>query len=291
MILLRVLYTSQQHIGPQTIRSHIVKLAKESDFPDATTGAINQQKEKYKIKRPTKTIKMKKNSTIVLVTLIVTCIVSGCKKDSVVLKPTCRIITASGGSGQLNFSYDSEGRLASTSSGALTVSIAYNGNTVITNTRKNDVFYEKKIITLNSNGLASNARIETDIAGTNWENYLYEYSGSEVIKQTYTTSADPMPVVSTLTWSGGNLVAITTPTSTTTLDYYKDKTAQEGDYLLLQQLQSGYQILRNKNLVKSVLSGSNISSFDYAIDADGKITSMTLQGSSSGTYTYQHQCN
>jgi hypothetical protein len=235
---------------------------------------------------------MKKYLRILTVAFLVTSILFSCKKDSSTPKPTCRIITASGTvSGQTNFSYNSEGKLISISSGTVVTSLAYSGNTVIAISNKAGVFNKKKIITLNSNGLASNVRIENDLAGTNWENFAYEYSGTELIKDAYTSSVSGDPVVSAYTWSGGNLISNSGPAITATLEYYTDKISQAGDYLFLSQLQSGYQILRNKNAVKSYLSGSNILNFDYTIGADGKITSVIATGSSSSAFTYQYQCN
>lgn len=234
---------------------------------------------------------MKKYLRILTVAFSVTSILFSCKKDSSTSKPTCRIITVSGTSGQSNFSYNSEGKLISISSGTLVTSLAYSGNTVIAIINKAGVFDKKKIITLNSNGLASNVRIENDLAGTNWENFAYEYSGMELIKDAYTSSVSGNPVVSTYAWSGGNLISNSNPASTTTLEYYTDKTSQAGEYFFLTQLREGYQILRNKNAVKSVSSGSNIITFDYTYDADGKITSLIVTGSSSATFTYQYQCN
>src|SRR5687768_6299995 len=130
---------------------------------------------------------MKKYLRIITAALVVASFAAGCKKDNA-SKPTCRIITASGASGQANFTYNSEGKLITISEGPMTTSLAYSGNTIIAHSLNAGVFYEKKIITLNSSGLASNARIESDMTGTTWQNYLYEYSGNEVIKQTLTNS-------------------------------------------------------------------------------------------------------
>jgi hypothetical protein len=239
---------------------------------------------------------MKKYLKLILITSLSTGLLCSCKKDNTPPKPTCRIITASGTgySGQTNFSYNSEGKLISISAGTLTISLAYSGNTVIAISKETGgaPYYQKQIITLNSNGLALNVRIEADIAGTNWTNDVYEYSGSEVIKNTSTNSAGGTPVIETYTWSGGNLITIKSDRSgTVTLGYYTDKAAQAGDYFSLSQLQAGYQILRNKNAVKSILSGSDIINFDYTIDADGKITSLIATGSSPYSYSYQYQCN
>ena len=104
-------------------------------------------------------------------------------------------------------------------------------------------------------------------------------------------SVGSAPEVTTLTWGGGNVTAITSGGSTQSLEYFTDKTARAGDYLQLSQLQGGYQILRNKNMVKSVLQGTSILNFDYTYDEDGKTTSVKITGSASDTFTYQYQCN
>jgi hypothetical protein len=233
---------------------------------------------------------MRQYLRIITVALLVTGIAFGCKKDSTP-KPTCRIITASGTGGQVNFNYNSEGKLISVSSGTFTTSFAYSGNIVVAIKNNAGVFESKQIITLNSNGLASNQRVETDMAGTTWENYASEYSGTEIIKQTYTNSDGDAPRIVTCNWSGGNLISSSASGINSAFEYYTDKAAQPGDYLHFTQLQQGFQVIRNKNSVKSVLAGSNISNFDYTHDADGKITTLILTGSSSATLTYQYQCN
>jgi hypothetical protein len=70
-----------------------------------------------------------------------------------------------------------------------------------------------------------------------------------------------------------------------------NKPAKAGDYFHITQFVEGYQSIRNKNALKSILTGSNISNIDYPSDADGKITSLILTGSSSATLIYQYQCN
>lgn len=236
-------------------------------------------------------MKMRKYLRIITLTLLVTGIIFGCKKDST-SKPNCRIITASStgtGASQFNFTYNSAGELIFVSSGPSTTSIAHSGNTVITISENGGVFTDKRIVTLNSNGLASNIRIENDETGTSWTNYTYEYSGTDVIKDTYTSSMGGAPEITTYTWSGGNLMTAS-GASTATFSYYTDKPAQ-GDYLFLSQLVNGYQVIRNKNAAKSFLSGSAIFNFDYTTDTDEKISSIIVTGSSPTTLTYQYQCN
>jgi hypothetical protein len=219
---------------------------------------------------------------------------AGCKKDKdEAKKPDCRIITITptpSGSA-FNISYNSDGKISTISTGSDVTTFAYSGNTVIATTTNSGTFSSKKIITLNAQGLATNVKTENNASGTDWNNDLYEYSGTELIKATSTSSTGGTPSVSTLTWSNGNLVSITSGSNVSTIDYFTDKPAQVGDYLHIAQLVGGFQIYRTKNAIKSLLSGSSITSFDYSFDADNKITSLTATGSSNVTFTYQHQCN
>jgi hypothetical protein len=238
-----------------------------------------------------KTFKLLPTVTIALFTILF----SACKKDKdAEPKPTCRIITAtpsSASSDPFNITYNSDGKPATVSSGNDVTTFAYSGSTAIATTNTSGVFSSKQIITLNSNGLASNVRTEHDLAGTNWNNSAFEYNGTELIKATYTSSGGGTPSVSIVTWNDGNLVSVSSGSSTTTLDYYTDKPAQTGDYLYLAQLVQGYQIYKTKNLLKSILSGTDITGFDYNFGSDGYISSLTASGSSAITYTYQYQCN
>jgi hypothetical protein len=218
---------------------------------------------------------------------------TACKKDKdEKKKPTCRIITITPSSGNsFNISYNSDGKISTMSSGNDITTFAYSGNTTIATTTTSGTFSSKKIITLNSNGLATNVKTEYNTSGTNWSNDVYEYSGTEIIKLTNTSSSGGSPSISTVTWNNGNLVSITSGSSVSTIDYYTDKPAQTGDYLDIAQLVGGFQIYRTKNAIKSLFSGSTITSFNYNFDGDGKITSLTASGSTNITYSYQHQCN
>jgi hypothetical protein len=228
-----------------------------------------------------------------LMAVLITAVLVSCKKDSTPAL-TCRIITvtlATDGETTYNFSYNSEGKLSSSSSGTSVTTYSYSGNTVIASTTSGGVFQSKEIITLDANGLASNVKTEYNETGTSWYNILYEYSGTELIKSTQTSSAGGTADVTTYVWSGGNLTDIISFTNIT-LSYYTDKPAQTGDYFSLLQLEEGYEVYRVKNAVKSILVGSDIVSYSYSFDTDGKIASITY---TEGTYTdtddYQYQCN
>jgi hypothetical protein len=238
-----------------------------------------------------KTMKLFSSITFVLVTIG---FLAGCKKNKdEVKKPDCRIITITPSTGDAyNISYNTDGKLSTVSYGNNTTTYAYSGNTVIATTNISGAFDSKKIITVNAQGMALNVRTENNVSGTDWNNYVFEYSGgTQLIKSTYTTSSGGAPDITLLTWTNGNLSSLTSGSSVTTIDYYTDKPAQEGDYLHIAQLVQGYRIYKPNNLIKSVLSGSSITSFAYNFGTDGIITSLTASGSSASVFTYQHQCN
>lgn len=228
-----------------------------------------------------------------LVAVLITSVLASCKKDST-SKPICRIITVTSsvaGTPPYNLSYNSDGTLSTRSIGTFSTTFAYGANTVIETSTDGGVFRSKRIITLNANGLASNVRTEINLAGTSWINTLFEYSGTELIKSTDTYSAGD-PDISTYTWSGGNLVSITSGSSITTISYYTDKPAQTGDYLYLLQHIYRYETYRVKNAIKSRVDGSSIVNFSYSFDADGKIASISVIETSTTTIlNYQYQCN
>jgi hypothetical protein len=84
------------------------------------------------------------------------------------------------------------------------------------------------------------------------------------------------------------MVAAISGTTSTTLDYYTDRSRQKGDYLYLAQYLQGFEVYRNKNMVKSI----STTRFSYDFDADGKVTSVTISsGGSTSFLDYQYQCN
>lgn len=222
---------------------------------------------------------------------------TGCKKDKdKENKPTCRIITVTPtpAADAINISYNSDGKVSSVINGTTVSTTAYSGNTAINTTMTGSVFNSKRIITMNAAGLATNVRTEFDehVPATSWTNLAFEYSGEELLKSTSTSSTGGVPSIILYTWSNHNMTAAGTGPSGATLDYYTDKNRQEGDYLLLSQAVQGYEIYRSKNLIKSVLEGSNITSFEYTFDSDGKISSVTAtSGATVTVLNYQYQCN
>lgn len=219
-----------------------------------------------------------------------TTLFSACSKDDD--KPNCRIITITPNSGTpINITYNADGKVATLTSGTSVTTFAYSGNNSVATTTNSGVFSSKVIVTANPNGLAANVRTESNESGTNWSNLAFEYSGTELIKQTSTNSGGGVPSVTTVAWSGGNPTTITTGGTVQTVEYYTDKPTQEGDYWDIAQTMQGYRIIKAKNSIKSIFSGGSITNLAYTYDGDGKITSLNATGSTTLTYNYQHQCN
>ena len=217
---------------------------------------------------------------------------SGCKKDNDGADSSCRIITVTPSSGTgFNFTYNSSGQPESITSGNVVTIFSYSGNVIVANTTLNGAFNAKKIITLNPNGFAANVKTVTSANGATWYMNTYEYSGKELIKDTYTNSQNVTPEVTIVGWSGGNLVSTTKDGVTTSVEYYTDKPSQNGDYLVLTQMIQGYKVYNTKNVIKSLLTGNTITSFDYTYQ-DGKITALKFNGNGTITnYNFQYQCD
>ncbi|MFT3979137.1 MAG: hypothetical protein QM687_01615 [Ferruginibacter sp.] len=226
-----------------------------------------------------------------LLCLSMTTIFSACSKDDDT--PACKIITITPSAGTgTNITYNDDGSIHSISSGTSVKTFAYSGNTAIATEMNSGVFSSKVIITNNSSGLATNVRTENDMAGTSWSNLAFEYSGTQLIKQTSTNSSGGTPGVTTVAWTNGNPTEVSSGGSNIqTIDYYSDKRSQTGDYWDIAQTMQGYRIIRAKNPIKSILSGSTITNLSYGFNADGNITSLNATGGSTITYNYQLQCN
>jgi len=218
-----------------------------------------------------------------------------CKKNND-KAPECRIISATGvpGGASYQLTYDNTGKLSRVvlGQGVITYDYTGNGNMVTVTNMDSGQFRSRTVVTLNPVGLASNVRVEDDLTGATWSNTSYEYNGDELSRSTSTSSAGGAPSVSTYTWSDGNMISATTdPTgpmpSTSTFEYYTDKPRQNGDFLLLLQLLQGYEIYRNKNLIKGI-SGAVLT---YIFAKDGKIASLEVAEGTTSFLDYQYQCN
>lgn len=216
---------------------------------------------------------------------------TSCKKDNGP-EVACNIITATPTSGDvLNFTYNADGRVASHTRGNFATTFSYSGNTIIANSTYNGGFDTKSIITIGSNGFASNVKTEGNISGTDWSNNAYDYSGNQLVKQTGTSSQNAKSAVTTLTWSGGDIVAINTDGKVSTIEYYSNIPAQEGDYMDIIQKSTGYRLYKTKHAMRSILNGNSITNVEYAFE-DGRISNIIFKdGSTTTSYGYQWQCN
>jgi hypothetical protein len=234
---------------------------------------------------------MKTLKTLIALSIVLTIagILTQCKKSND-KKPTCQIITVtplSNGS-PLHFTYNPDGKPSQEVSGNIVVTFQYLTDSVIVLAFNAGNFQYKTIAELNNDGLASNVRIELDSLGTNWSNTAYEYNGQELSKSTFTSSGSVTPVVSTYTWNNQNMVKIITDTVTQTFGYYLDRPRQTGDYFLLTRDLQGFEIYRNKNLLKSI----DATSLNYEFGTDGKINSLSATtGANENFLNYEYQCN
>lgn len=212
-----------------------------------------------------------------------------CKKNNN-KKKNCELVEANiPGSGDILFSYNSDGKVSKAGIGVGSVNtFSYKGDSVIVLNTDSGVFQSKNTYAINSAGLATYQRTEYDQTGTNWTIVNYEYNSDELSKSTTTSSSGVAPTVSTYTWFDHNMVAQTSGTTTTVYEYYTDKPEQSGDYLAFTQLIQGATIVRNKNLLKSITG----STFNYAFNSDGNISALEITGTgSAAVFNYTYQCN
>jgi len=213
---------------------------------------------------------------------------NGCKKDSN-KKSDCRVAEVSIAGGQnIEVSYGSDGKVNSFSTGNGTlVSFTYKGDTVQILHTDSGQFGSRVTVVNNVSGLATYVRTDYDQAGTQWGTTKYEYNGDQLATSKDSSYAGTSSTT-TYAWFNGNMVVSASGTQTTSSDYYTDKPYQPGDYLYFAQLLQGYQILRNKNLVKSTTGGS----FNYSFDGDGHISAMEIvEPNSAAVINYTYQCN
>jgi len=216
---------------------------------------------------------------------IIAASLAACKKN-VDKKSACRI-SALAGNGQVShLSYNSEGQISKlvVTSGD-TTTYDYVGNIITVISHSSGAFSHRYIATLNSAGLVTNLRYETNAAGTNWTNTAYEYNGEEVSRAINTYSSGGSDTT-TFLWLNHNIVSDTRGTQTESWVYNTDKLRQDGDYLwIVSKFSYGADIYRTKNLVKSI----NSSNFSYEFDSEGKISSWGFVGSNPLVYGYE--CN
>jgi hypothetical protein len=233
-----------------------------------------------------------------LTILVITGSLAACKKQTVSQKANCRVSKAViGGLGEFSYYYNADGKISSIESPGpsgpgLVETFSYNSNIITRLDNYAGTFRTRLIITLNANGQATNVRKNFNEAGTNWQNIANEYNGTELIKATYTNAFNSDSTIYAYTWDNGNIESITGPGGFSALEYFTDKPAQDGDYLIsLTKVYEGYETFKYKNIVKSI-SGTNGVEVNYSYDASGKIISLNYStGTQLFVTTYQYQCN
>lgn len=217
---------------------------------------------------------------------------AGCKKDDSTPQSTCKITNLVTANGVFAIAYNSNGTISSITAKTAVTTYSYNGNTITETVTNSGQLIGKLIVTVNSAGLATNVRTES-ADETQWKNVAYEYAGNQASKSTSTDSGGGGADVTTFQWSEGNLVSITEDGDITNATYYTDKSFQSGDYISLTQLIQGYEVFRNKNMVKSISDDTGVTNITYAFDGDGKVTSLTEDDGTNDPIPYglSYQCN
>ena len=218
-----------------------------------------------------------------------TVILTQCSKSSN-KKASCEILTVtpSPNGTPFHFTYNADGKPSRVESSNFVMTYEYLVGSAIIVTFNSGNFQSKTIATLNKDGLATMVRTEFDTLGTSWSNTFYEYNRLELSRSTFTSSTGGRPVISTYTWDNQNLVISNTDTSSVTYGYYTNKPLQTGDYFLLVQQLQGYDIYRNKNLLKSI----DNTFLNYQFGTDGKINSLSATtGANENFINYEYQCD
>lgn len=241
-----------------------------------------------------------RRSVAFFATIAIVIFINACSKNTDDKNASCRIVTATEVNGSstntINVTYDNDGRIStlnSSGSGAINKVFTYSGNTIIINVTQGGAFYGRDSITLNDKGRPTNIRQYSNVALTNYTNYALEYNGDQLLKYLQSTQAGGIPTTVTVTTTNGNVTKVVTPSATVDLEYFTDKNVQRGDYLEFSSLlQYGVNIYPHKNLIKSLNQGTSITNFNYEMNDEGLVEKITTtSGSSSGSLTYQYQCN
>jgi len=212
----------------------------------------------------------------------------GCKKDSQTKKQTCKIIALVSGTNAISFTYDDTGREI-TKNGAATDKLIYNGNTITITSTAGTTLNTTTSVTVNDKGLATLIGVK-DGNGETLSNTLNEYSGTELHKSTVTGSTPGDTVITTYTWSDGNLVSSLSQSNVVNYHYSSSILSQDGDFWNTTNLQQGYQVFKTKNALTSVGSGGNV--INYLFDATGKIaTIQNIAGGSVFAIDYEYECH
>lgn len=214
-------------------------------------------------------------------------LLSGCKKNSD-KSSHCLLTSFSSGNVSGTIQYNQAGKVSRVTTPQSINSISYQGDSFLIIHADSGVITSKTYGKLNASGLASAVRTET-LQDNKWTRILYEYDGAELSRAITTTSDDNTPSIVEYLWTNGNMTAAVAGKDTSFLSYYTDKAFQPGDYYYLYNLISGYETVRNKNLLRTV-SGSI--DFVYEWGTNGKISTMRYTaGTSLSFIDYGYDCN
>lgn len=229
---------------------------------------------------------MKTLKPLILACITLFILLTGCKKDKT-KEQDCKLLTVTTDVGSTVFTYDGNGRISSITRGNKVARYEYSGSSVIVNVTVDGAFFHKINATLNDNHLPVNIRLDKNVAGTQWNNYLMEYSGTQLIKRTDTYHTGSTPQVANYTWVNGNLVSSTSGSGTVSFTYDESKAVQAADVLTVSGLLSddGFIMIKNRNLVNS-FNGMPVT---YTFDAYNRITGANIGTVASSSY--QYTCN
>lgn len=234
-----------------------------------------------------------KRTGIAIVLLTGSLVFAACKKSRYELgnngnnNNSCRIVAidASPNLEHYQISYDNQGRVSGIVLHQESSTYTYNGDTVFINTIRTEPnsINSKTVAVKNADGLAKHVRI--DFADGVWYNYEYQYNGTQINRAILTASFNNVTDTATYTWTNGNMVSLTSSANgaTLTYDYYLDKPIKDGDYIGINKLLAGYEIIRNKNLLKSIDGDMTT----YNVGQDGKINGLSLANNAIFNYSYE----
>lgn len=244
---------------------------------------------------------MKIQTLLCAVTLLlsVAVVLPGCKKDKQ-KTPDCKLvsaqITGSTTPESYTFSYNADNKvnqIMSVNGGTTsTTTLTYSGNKVNVSQSIGGAIINKTVLTLNSAGRILLQEQRDPNNDTLISTTTMTYNGNGELLSIASMSGGST-TLSTIAMSNGNIVSMTDGTNLTTLEYYTDQAWRAGDYIdILQRLQLGNNFyLVNKNLIKSLSFGTNITNFTYTFDDNNNISSLQmLSGGAPINVSYQHQC-
>jgi hypothetical protein len=224
-------------------------------------------------------------------------IFAGCKKEPVASFTGCRIVSvissAMPGVDSRAW-YDISGRIVYTESGPFKTTYTYNQNHATVVATSNGAFFQKVIYTLNAAGLTTNTWFTEDSTGTVWHNLAYEYNGQEITRSIVTSSSGGGPTITTYTWVNGNVSQSVDYLGLVTTYAYYPELSRLGDYYATIPLNAPGHIIRNKNLLKTIIpNNSSVTPINvsYEFDADGKIISRTTINNTTSTNYFGYECN